>query len=276
MGIKRQEIMLTSPILPITFFNYLGRLSLTLINELGGVAIFSFRAIALMFSYPFQVGKTIQQVFYIGVKSIFVIFLVAMFTGMVLGLQGYYTLIKFGSEGLLGAAVALSLIRELGPVLTAIMITGRAGSSMAAEIGIMRISEQIDALDTMDIDSVRFLVSPRIGASLISFPLLTAIFDAVGIIGGWVAGVVLLNLNAGVYFHRIESGVGIEDVTGGFIKAFAFALVVSTICCYQGYFTHLRRCGFGAKGVSLATTSAVVLSCVTVLVVDYVLTSVLL
>jgi phospholipid/cholesterol/gamma-HCH transport system permease protein len=268
---------MSNPIaLPVMFFNSLGRFSISLVDELGGWTIFSFRAILLMFSYPFQVRKTVRQIFFIGVKSILVILPVATFTGMVLGLQGYYTLIKFGSEGLLGAAVALSLIRELGPVLTAIMIIGRAGSSMAAEIGIMRNSEQIDALDTMDIDSVRFLVSPRIAASLVSFPLLTAIFDAVGIVGGWLTGVVMLNLNSGVYFHRLETSVEMQDVTGGFVKILAFALVVSTICCYQGYFAHLRPGGFGAKGVSLATTSAVVLSCVAVLAVDYGLTAFLL
>jgi phospholipid/cholesterol/gamma-HCH transport system permease protein len=258
---------------PIVFFNHLGRLFVSIINELGALTIFSLKAMILVFSYPFQITKTIHQVFFVGVKSILVIIIVAVFTGMVLGLQGYYTLVKFGSEGLLGAAVAMTLIRELGPVLTAIMIIGRAGSSMAAEIGIMRISEQIDCLDTMDIDPVRYLISPRIAAALISFPLLTAIFDVIGIIGGWLTGVVLLNLNTGIYFHRIESSVALHDVTGGFIKAFAFALVVSIMCCYQGYFTHTRPGGFGAKGVSLATTSAVVMSCIIVLAADYALTS---
>lgn len=261
---------------PVLFFNFLGRTCLSFIHELGALAIFSIRACVSIFAFPFQATKLIQQAFFIGVKSVSVILLVALFTGMVLGLQGYYTLVKFGSEGLLGAAVALSLIRELGPVLTAVMIIGRAGSSMAAEIGIMRISEQIDALETMDIDPVRFLVSPRIGASLVSFPFLTAIFDVVGVLGGWLTGVLLLNLNSGVYFFRIESSVSMEDLAGGFIKSVAFSLVVSILCCYQGYFTHLRSGGFGAKGVSLATTSGVVLSCVVVLVADYILTSFLL
>ena len=171
--------------LPMNFCHYLGRFSIGFISELGALTIFSFYGVALMFSIPVQIKKTVQQVFFIGVKSIFVILLVSVFTGMVLGLQGYYTLVKFGSEGLLGAAVSLSLIRELGPVLTAIMITARAGSAMAAEIGIMRISEQIDALETMSISPLRFLVSPRIAAGLISFPLLTAIFDVIGIFGGY-------------------------------------------------------------------------------------------
>jgi phospholipid/cholesterol/gamma-HCH transport system permease protein len=209
-------------------------------------------------------------------KSIFVICLTGAFTGMVLGLQGYYTLSKFGSEGLLGAAVALSLIRELGPVLTAIMIIGRAGSAIAAEIGIMRISEQIDALETMDINPIRFLVSPRITASLISFPLLTAIFNVIGIWGGYISGSLLLGLNKGIYFSRVESGIVMDDIVGCGLKAIVFSIIVVTICCYQGYYTHTRSEGFGAKGVSLSTTSAVVISCVLVLISDYILTSLLL
>ena len=199
--------------------------------------------------------------------------LVGLFTGMVLGLQLYYTLAKFGSEGMLGSVISLSLIRELGPVLTAIMITARAGSSMAAEIGILRISEQIDALYTMRIDAVQYLVSPRIAASIISFPLLTAFFDLIGILGGYLTGVVLLGGNAGTYFSRIQSSIDIVDIRGGFIKSLIFAVIVSTICCYQGYFTHMRSDSSGAKSVSLSTTSAVVLSCVTILIADYVVTS---
>jgi len=254
----------------------LGRLTVSMIQEMGRIAIFFFKGFFLIFSFPLQISKIIQQVYFIGMKSVLVICLTGAFTGMVLGLQGYYTLVKFGSEGLLGAAVALSLIRELGPVLTAIMVIGRAGSAMAAEIGIMRISEQIDALETMDISPIRFLVSPRIAASLISFPLLTALFDVVGIIGGYISGSVLLGINKAIYFSRVESSVLMDDIIGGGIKSLVFAIVVSTICCFQGYYTHTRAEGFGAKGVSLSTTSAVVTSCVMVLVVDYVLTSFLL
>jgi phospholipid/cholesterol/gamma-HCH transport system permease protein len=254
----------------------LGRLTILLIQEMGRMAIFFSKGFLFIFSLPLQLLKIIQQTYFIGMKSIFVICLTAAFTGMVLGLQGYYTLVKFGSEGLLGAAVALSLVRELGPVMTAIMVIGRAGSAVAAEIGIMRISEEIDALETMDIDPIRFLVSPRIAAALISFPLLTALFDVVGIFGGYVTGSCLLGINPGIYFSRVESSVLMEDILGGFIKSIAFAVVVATICCFQGYFTHTRSQGFGAKGVSLSTTSAVVLSCVVVLVTDYVLTSFLL
>jgi phospholipid/cholesterol/gamma-HCH transport system permease protein len=192
---------------------------------------------------------------------------------MVLGLQLYHTLTSFGSAGVLGSAVALSLIRELGPVLTAIMVTARAGSSMTTEIGIQRISEQIDALSTMRIDPLRYLISPRIAASIFSFPFLTAFFDLMGIIGGYITGVVLLGLDSGTYFYRVESSVTMEDINGGFVKAIVFAIIVSTICCFEGYFTHMRKDAYGAKAVGLSTTSAVVLSCVMILVSDYVVTS---
>lgn len=257
-------------------FAVLGRWALSFIDELGGLAIFTGKSLYHMVSWPLQPTKILTQAHAIGATSSFVIVLIAFFSGMVLGLQGYYTLVKFGSEGLLGAAVALTLIRELGPVLAAIMIIARAGSAMAAEIGIMRISEQIDALDTMDIDPVRFLVSPKVAASLLSFPLLTALFDVVGIMGGYLTGVVMLGLSPGSYFSAIESSVAMTDVAGGFYKAVVFGLLASAICCYQGYFTHTRAEGFGARGVSNATTTAVVMSCTNILVFDYILTSFLL
>jgi len=204
-----------------------------------------------------------------------IIMLVSLFTGMVLGLQSYHALVKFGAQGAVGSLVSLSLIMELGPVLTAIMITARAGSAITAEIGIQRISEQIDALHTMRINPLQYLVSPKIAAAIISFPLLTAVFDLIGIIGGYISGVVLLGLNAGVYLHSINVYLVISDITNGFIKAIVFSVIVSTVCCYQGYFAHMRTDGRGAKAVGLSTTSAVVISCVLVLVSDYIVTSLL-
>jgi len=268
MNINMQTIKL--------FFQSLGEKFIRFILELGNIAIFFASSFARLFQFPWQYQKLMHQIYFIGVKSISVVCLTALFTGMVLGLQGYYTLVQFGSEGLLGSAVAVSLIRELGPVLTAIMIIGRAGSSMAAEMGIMRISDQIDALTTMDIHPKRFLISPKIGASLVSFPLLTAIFDVVGICGGYLSGVILLGINPALYIKGMEKTVVMNDVSGGFIKSVVFAVIVSTICLYQGYYTHRRADGFGAKGVSFSTTAAVVISCVTVLIADYVLTSFLL
>ena len=204
-----------------------------------------------------------------------IIMLVSLFTGMVLGLQSYYALVKFGAQGAVGSLVSLSLIMEMGPVLTAIMITARAGSAIAAEIGIQRISEQIDALHTMRINPLQYLVSPRITAAIISFPLLTALFDLIGIVGGYISGVMLLGLNAGVYSHSVQAYVAMSDITNGFVKAIVFAIIVSTVCCYQGYFAHLRKDSRGAQAVGLATTSAVVTSCVLILISDYVVTSLL-
>ena len=174
----------------------------------------NFGAIAIFFSLAFvnifrrkQFREIVNQVFYIGARSSLIVLLVGLFTGMVLGLQLFYTLVKFGSVGALGSAISLTLVREMGPVLTAIMIAARAGSGMAAEIGILRISEQVDALYTMGVDPVRYLISPRIAASIISFPLLTAFFDLIGIIGGYLTGVLLLGTNGGTYFYRVQSSL---------------------------------------------------------------------
>lgn len=260
----------------LTLFKSLGSSTISMISSLGRFFLFFLSGLSGFFKRPFQISKLINQIFFIGVKSVLIVCLTGIFTGMVLGLQGYYTLIKFGSEGFLGTAVALTIVRELGPVLTAVMIVARAGSAMTAEIGIMRISEQIDALETMDIDPVRFIFSARIWAGIISFPLLTAIFDTLGIIGGYISGSLLLNLNAGIYFTRVESSVTSGDIIGGFVKSFIFALMVVTICCYKGFYTHLQQNVAGSKGVGYSTTSAVVQSCVWILIWDYVITSFLL
>jgi phospholipid/cholesterol/gamma-HCH transport system permease protein len=255
--------------------NPFGRFGIQLNNTLGAMAIFLVRACIQIFNYK-QIPEIINQIYFIGAKSASIVALVGFFTGMVLGLQLYYVMNKFGAVGFLGTAVSLSLIRELGPVLTAIMITARAGSAMTAEIGIQRISEQIDALTTMRIDPLGYLISPRIAAALVSFPILTAFFDLIGILGGYLSGVILMGANAGAYTYRVDASVEWLDVRGGFIKSIVFAVLVITICCFQGYFTHLRTDSYGSKSVSLSTTSAVVLSCVMILVADYVVTSFLL
>jgi phospholipid/cholesterol/gamma-HCH transport system permease protein len=253
-------------------FYTLGRSAMDLIDNLGAATLFFGKAFLLIFRSK-QFPEIVQQVYHIGARSSTIVLLIGLFTGMVLGLQLQYTLVKYGAEGRLGSLVALTLIREMGPVLTAIMITARAGSSMAAEIGILRISEQIDALYTMRIDPIRYLVSPRLAACIISFPLLTAFFDLIGILGGYLTGVILLGGNGGTYFSRIQASVDFSEIRGGFIKSLVFAVLVSTFCCFQGYFTHMRLDSHGARSVSLSTTSAVVLSCVMILIADYVVTS---
>ncbi len=244
------------------------------VRYLGRLVIFFCTGLGLSCRPPFQTTKIIEQVWFIGAKSMFVIVLTAIFTGMVLGLQGYHTLVSFGSEAALGSAVAISLIRELGPVLAAIMITARAGSAMAAELGVMRISEQIDALKTMEIHPVRFTFTPRLMAAMISFPLLTALFDVTGIFGGYLSGSLMMGINPHVYMDKVVSSVTLGDVGGGFFKSMAFSVLVTTMCCFRGYYAHQEGGGrgFGAKGVSLATTNAVVNSCILILVADYVIT----
>ena len=255
-------------------FAALGRAVIDWIDNLGAASIFFFLAVLLIFRRK-QLSKIVQQIYYIGASSTVIILLVGLFTGMVLSLQSYHALARFGAEGSLGTLVVLSLTRELGPVFTAIMITARAGSAITAEIGSQRISDQVDALSTMRIEPLRYLVSPRIAAAIISFPLLTAVFDLIGILGGYITGVVLLGVNAGTYFYRIHASTELKDVTDGFIKAIVFAVIVSTVCCYQGYFAHMRTDSHGAKAVGRSTTSAVVMCCVLILVADYVVTSLL-
>jgi len=255
-----------------SFFDFFGGKTLRLNNDLGALAIFFFRSFFMIFRIK-AIPEIIQQIYFIGAKSAQIVMLVGFFTGMVLGLQLYFVLVKFGSVGVLGTAIALTLIREMGPVLAAIMITARAGSAMTAEIGIQRISEQIDALSTMRIDPLGYLISPRIAAAVISFPILTTFFDLIGIIGAWVSGCLLLGVNSGTYFYRVVASTQIDDIMGGFYKSIVFGLLVVTICCFQGFFTHMRTDSFGAKSVSLSTTSAVVFSCVMILISDYVVTS---
>jgi len=265
---KRVGILLSRP------FSSIGRAVIRWVNILGSATIFLFLALLKVFRSK-QFSKIVQQLYYIGARSTTIIMLVSVFTGMVLGLQSYHALVKFGAQGAVGTLVALSLIRELGPVLTAIMITARAGSAITAEIGIQRISEQIDALSTMRIDPLRHIISPRITAAIISFPILTTVFDLIGMIGGYISGVMLLGLNSGVYFHSIQANVELKDISDGLIKTIVFAVIVSTVCCYQGYFAHMRSDSHGAQAVGLATTSAVVISCVLILVSDYIVTSLL-
>ena len=255
-----------------SFFDYFGSQTLRLNNSLGAIAIFFFRSFFMIFRIK-AIPDIINQIYFIGAKSANIVMLVGFFTGMVLGLQLYFVLVKFGSVGVLGTAIALTLTRELGPVMAAIMITARAGSSMTAEIGIQRISEQIDALSTMRIDPLGYLISPRIAAAIVSFPILTAFFDLIGIIGAWVSGCLLLGVNSGTYFYRVVASTTWSDVSGGFVKSITFGILVVTICCFQGYFTHMRTDAYGAKSVSLSTTSAVVISCVMILISDYVVTS---
>ncbi len=255
----------------LTFLNTLGEWFLSILNGLGHVFLFLLRSLYTAARPPFKFRIFLRQVRFFGNKSLLVVLMTGAFTGMVLSLQIYYTLRKFGSEALLGPAVALTIIRELGPVLSALMVTGRAGSALTAEIGIMRISEQIDALESMALNPLRYLIAPNIVAAVLVFPLLTAIFDLIGIYSGYLVGVQLLGLSPGTYFSQMDTFVDMQDIRIGLYKSLSFGVIVSWISCYKGYHT-----GFGAEGVSRATTSAVVTSSVLILVWDYFLGSILL
>ncbi len=244
---------------------------LTRVRSMGHMFFFLLDALYYVFVPPFKFRLLMRQIRFFGNKSLLVIFLTAAFTGMVLALQIYYTLRKFGSEAWLGPAVALSLIRELGPVLSALMVTGRAGSALTAEIGIMSITEQIDALTSMALNPKRYLIVPNIVAAVIVFPLLAAIFDVIGIYGGYAVAVKLLGLSEGTYFSEMRTFVEAEDIRMGLYKSLSFGIIVSWVCCYKGYTT-----SYGAEGVSKATTEAVVMSSVLILIWDYFLGSVLL
>jgi phospholipid/cholesterol/gamma-HCH transport system permease protein len=241
------------------------------VTRLGTFVLFLASALFYILAPPYKPRLLVRQIRTIGADSLFLIGLIGLFTGMVLGLQGYNTLRRFSSEGALGTVVALILVRELGPVLAALMVTARAGSAMAAEIGAMQATEQIDALSVMAINPVQYLISPRVLAGVLSFPLLTAIFDVIGIGGGWMIGVALMGAPSGPFFNGIAQNMTGHDILTGIIKAFVFGLVVMWVCCYKGYYAARM-----ATGVSQATTAAVVLSSVLILAWDYFLTAMLL
>ncbi len=268
---------MTTSLTKPNLFARIGDITLYTLQDIGRMGIFLLQAAAGICKQPFRFQELLKQIHFIGAGSLFVIFFTAITTGMVLGLQGYYSLNRFGAEGMLGSAVSLSIIMELGPVLTALMVAGRAGSSMCAELGIMRISEQIDALHCMAVDPFRYLISPKFVAALFSVPLLTAVFDVVGVFGGYVSGVTLMGVSPGVYVESMQSSVTNHDIWLGLVKSVVFGLLVVWICCGRGYFVQqIRGAGFGAESVSRVTTQAVVLSSISVLVFDYLLTAILL
>jgi phospholipid/cholesterol/gamma-HCH transport system permease protein len=249
---------------------HLGRLSIGATTAWGRSWIFLGRIARAVILPPYRPYLYMAQIVSIGFNSSIVIALIGFFTGAVLAVQGEYTLSKFGANAYTGPAVALALIRELGPVLTALMVIGRAGSAVTAELGIMRITEQIDALRSMAVDPIRYLMAPRVVAGIIAMPLLCGMFDCIGIFGGYLVGVGLLGLSPGTFMSQIIDAVEPMDVAFGFIKAAAFGLIFGWVSCYKGY-----TCGFGAVGVNRATTQSVVTASVAVLIVDYFLTSIL-
>lgn len=247
-----------------------GQKALSAFYQMGGMCIMLINALSWAFIPPVRIRNIFKQMEFIGVKSIFIVVLTGLFTGGVLAFQGYYGFRKFGGESLLGATVALSMTRELGPVLTALMITARAGSAIAAELGTMRVTEQIDALAVMGVNPVKYLIVPRIISGILVVPILTIIGDFIGIIGGYIVGVSLLKINPGIFIAKMIEMVELSDIFNGLFKSVCFGLILTLIGCYKGY--HATG---GAEGVGRAITEAVVISSISILVGDYILTSLL-
>ena len=210
-----------------------------------------------------------EQIHFLGNYSLSIIAVSGLFVGFVLGLQGYYTLQRYGSSEALGLLVALSLVRELGPVVTALLFAGRAGTALTAEIGLMKSGEQLAAMEMMAVDPVRRVLAPRFVGGLIAMPLLAAVFSAVGILGGWVVGVLLIGVDAGAFWSQMQGGVDVfKDVGNGVIKSIVFGLTVTFVALRQGY-----ACRPTPEGVARATTRTVVMASLAVLGLDFVLTA---
>ncbi len=246
----------------------LGEYTLASLSEIGRVFIFISRGARSCFLPPFFFKETFRQMIAIGFYSLPIIGLTAVFAGMVLALQTYVGFTRFGAEGAVASVVVISITRELGPVFAGLMVAGRMSSSIAAEIGSMRVTEQIDALTTLRVDPYKFLVAPRIIAAVFTMPFLVLIADIIGVMGGFLVSTTLLDFSVGSYLAQTVNNVECMDIISGLVKAATFGFSISCFGCYHGFYSDL-----GARGVGRATTNAVVSSCVGILVLNYLLTA---
>jgi phospholipid/cholesterol/gamma-HCH transport system permease protein len=244
--------------------------AISALEELGRVVSLTGNTLRWLLRRPFRLGQLLIAMEFIGVQSVFLIALTGTFSGMVFALQSVNSLREFGAEGVVGSVVAISLTREISPVFTALMITARAGSAIAAEIGNMRVTEQIDALTTMAVSPVQYLLSPRLVAGVLMFPLLCIVYSAVGMAGAWFVAIEALGIDPGVFISNIQEYMKPSDFWMGEIKSACFGFLVIAICGHQGFFAK-----GGARGVGQATTKAVVQSAVAILISNYIITSVL-
>lgn len=254
----------------LRILNILGGFTIGVLDEMGQIVMMFLNALAWTFRPPLRLLTTIKQMEFVGVNSLFVVLLTGGFTGGVFTLQSYYGFAQFGAESMVGPVVALAMTRELGPVLTSLMVTGRAGSAMAAELGTMRVTEQIDALYVLACNPVKYLIVPRLIAAVIMMPLLTGIANFVGVVGGYLVGVKLLGISGGLYINRTLEVVTMSDLGNGLIKAAIFGAIFALVGCYKGFYA-----SGGAEGVGRATTEAVVLGSVLILMSDYLLTAIM-
>jgi phospholipid/cholesterol/gamma-HCH transport system permease protein len=238
------------------------------LRRLGATAIFFARLIAQCVPALARPRLIIAQIYNTGARSLIIIMLSGLFVGMVLGLQGFQLLQRFGSEDFLGSAAALGLLKELGPVVTALLFAGRAGTALTSEIGLMRATDQLTAMEMMAVDPLRYVAAPRFLGGIIAMPLLTAIFGVIGLFGAQLIGVQLMGVDTGVFWSQTQSAVGLRDVTEGLVKSLVFGTACSLVAVYEGYNAEPT-----AAGVGLATTRTVVASSVLTLLLDYVLTA---
>lgn len=241
---------------------------LALLDGVGSYVQLTVATIAWVFRPPFRLSQYIAQMDFIGVKSSFIVIVTGLFSGMVLALQTVHSLRQFSAESMVGGIVAISLMREISPVFASLMVAARAGSSMAAELGNMRVSEQVDALTTMAVSPVQYLLSPRLVASLLMVPLLCVLYTCVGMAGAWLVAVNWLGIDPGSFLANVEKYIEPKDFLMGEIKAAVFGVLISTLSCHQGFYVT-----GGAQGVGRATTRAVVQSAVALLIANYLITS---
>jgi phospholipid/cholesterol/gamma-HCH transport system permease protein len=251
----------------LRFLARVGAVFLAFLGATGRLAMFAATALATLFAPPFYLRTILRQMVAIGYYSLPVVGLTAIFTGMVLALQSYVGFSRFAAESAVATVVVLSMTRELGPVIAGLMVAGRVGAAMAAEIGTMRVTDQIDALATLSTDPLRYLVLPRLVAGLVTLPLLVIVADILGVFGGYMVGTYSLGFNPQAYLHRTEEYLKTIDVVSGLVKAGVFGFIVALMGCYHGYYSR-----GGAQGVGQATTHAVVSASVLILVFNYLLT----
>jgi len=238
------------------------------VRRLGAVTIFLGQLLAQCLPSLGRPRLLVHQIYNAGARSLIIIMLSGLFVGMVLGLQGFELLQRFGSEEALGTAAALGLLKELGPVVTALLFAGRAGTALTSEIGLMRATDQLTAMEIMAVDPLRYVAAPRFLGGVIAMPLLAGIFSVIGLYGAQLIGVVLMGVDKGVFWSQMQGAVGLRDVTEGLVKSLVFGVACSLIAVHEGYHAEPT-----AAGVGLATTRTVVASSVVVLLLDYVLTA---
>jgi phospholipid/cholesterol/gamma-HCH transport system permease protein len=248
-------------------FDALFRAAIRIFESIGQLLLLTSRTFAWLIRPPYRLGQLLLAMDFVGVQSVFIVALTGIFSGMVLALQTVHALRQFGAEGVVGSVVAISLTRELSPVFTALMVTARAGSAMAAELGNMRVTEQVDALVTMGVSPVQYLLTPRMIASIMMVPLLCVLFTCVGTLGAWIVAVEWMSIDPGVFVSNIERYLELKDFWMGEIKAAVFGFLISAISCRRGFYAE-----GGARGVGQATTRAVVDSAVAILIANYFIT----